>query len=80
MPRINKGDVVKHFKGGYYLIISMYALDSEDTSKQYVVYQSLENKQIWIRNYDMFMSKVNKKKYPNVKQKYRFEVFKVAGD
>ncbi len=74
MDRINKDDVVKHFKGGYYQIITMYALDSEDTSKRYVVYQSLENKQIWVRNYDMFMSKVDKEKYPNVKQEYRFEV------
>ena len=74
MDRINKGDVVKHFKGGYYKIINMYALDSEDTSKRYVVYQSLKDKQVWVRNYDMFMSKVDKEKYPNVEQEYRFEV------
>ena len=74
MDRINKEDIVKHFKGGYYKIINMYALDSEDTSKRYVVYQSLKDKQVWVRNYDMFMSKVDKEKYPDVEQTYRFEV------
>ncbi|NFQ51285.1 DUF1653 domain-containing protein, partial [Clostridium botulinum] len=27
----------------------------------------------FIRPYDMFMSKVDKEKYPDIKQKYRFE-------
>ena len=29
---------------------------------------------IWIRDYDMFNSLVDKEKYPEVTQKYRFEL------
>lgn len=28
----------------------------------------------WVRPYDMFIEKVDKMKYPNVKQEYRFEL------
>ena len=38
-----------------------------------VVYQNVESKQIWVRSYDEFVSEVDHKKYPNVKQKYRFQ-------
>ena len=39
-----------------------------------VVYTSLYDGQIWIRPYDMFMSEVDHEKYPDIKQKYRFEL------
>ena len=29
---------------------------------------------IWVRPYDMFISKVDKVKYPDVEQEYRFEL------
>lgn len=41
-----------------------------------VVYENIENHEIWIRPYDMFNSLVDQSKYPNVKQKYRFEEIK----
>lgn len=70
----NKG-VYKHFKGKYYIVEDV-ALHSE-TNEKYVVYRQLYgNNELFVRSYDMFMSKVDKIKYPNVTQEYRFELQK----
>ena len=70
--------VYRHFKGHTYKVIAI-AYDSEkynekDPSKsKMVVYKNIENDEVWVRPYDMFNSLVDKNKYPDVKQKYRFE-------
>lgn len=67
------GKKYRHFKGHLYQVIHI-AKDSE-TLKDVVVYQDLsDDTKIWVRDYDMFMSKVDKEKYPEVKQEYRFEL------
>ncbi len=65
--------VYKHFKGDYYLVEDV-ATHSE-TKEKYVVYRGLYgDNNLYIRPYEMFISKVDKNKYPNVEQEYRFEL------
>ena len=68
--KINKGDKFRHFKGNIYEVIEL-AKDSEDL-KNIVVYKNIETGDVWIRPYDEFISKVDKNKYPNVEEEYRF--------
>ena len=65
--------IYKHFKGDYYIVEDI-AIHSE-TKEKYVVYRGLYgDNELYIRPYDMFISKVDKEKYPYVKQEYRFEL------
>lgn len=65
--------VYKHFKGNYYFVEDI-AIHSE-TQEKYVVYRALYgDMKLYIRPYDMFNSEVDYEKYPDVKQKYRFEL------
>lgn len=65
--------IYKHFKGDYY-IVEEVATHSE-TREKYVVYRALYgDNNLYIRPYEMFISKVDKNKYPNVEQEYRFEL------
>ena len=78
MREIKEGQFYEHFKGKLYKVL-MIAYDCEsnndDELTKMVVYQAQygDNK-IWVRNYDMFNSLVDKEKYPDVKQIYRFEL------
>jgi hypothetical protein len=71
--RIQIGCVYHHFKGGIYRILAL-AKDCNNPSKTYVIYQNISNGDTWSREYDEFASKVDKSKYPNVNQEYRFEL------
>lgn len=65
--------VYRHFKGGMYIVEGV-ALDSESEG-ELVLYRALYGeKKLWVRPMEMFLSEVDYKKYPDVKQKYRFEL------
>ena len=73
MEGIKVHGVYRHFKGDYYIVEDV-ATHSE-TREKYVVYRALYgDNNLYIRPYEMFMSKVDKNKYPNVEQEYRFEL------
>ena len=73
MDRLKINGVYRHFKGNYYLLIDV-ATHSE-TKEKYVVYRGLYgNNELYIKPFNMFFSEVDKEKYPEVKQQYRFEL------
>ena len=65
------GGTYKHFKGTLHKVIA-FAKHSE-TQEEMVVYTHEDTGEIWVRPYEMFTSKVDKEKYPEVNQEYRFE-------
>lgn len=72
------GGTYKHFKGKLYKVINI-GYDSETNNDQFpkklVIYEALyDDHKIWVRPYDVFISKVDKDKYPDVLQEYRFEL------
>ena len=85
--RIKSGDIVKHFKRTQAIkdidnpkdMVYLYEVISTnvnhtETGERLVVYRALYgDKKLYARPYDMFMSEVDRIKYPDVTQKYRFE-------
>jgi len=67
--------IYKHFKGHIYKVL--YVAKDSETLEDIVIYQdTTDTNKIWARKKDMFLSKVDKNKYPNVNQEYRFELIK----
>ncbi|MBO4813211.1 DUF1653 domain-containing protein [Candidatus Saccharibacteria bacterium] len=65
--------VYRHFKGNYYLVEDI-ATHSE-TKEDMVVYRPLYGDgHLYVRPIEMFLSRVDTDKYPNMNQKWRFEL------
>ena len=73
--RMIKNGIYRHFKGIKYQLLDI-VIHSE-TKEDMVLYKCLEGdniNKIYVRPADMFFSEVDHKKYPEIKQKYRFEI------
>lgn len=66
------GHIYRHFKGDLYLVEGV-AKHSE-TLEEYVVYRKLYGDcSLFIRPKELFLSPVDRTKYPNAMQTFRFE-------
>ena len=74
MRKVKVKGYYKHFKGKIYMVEDI-ASDCE-TLEDVVVYKHLGTNELWVRPLKMFLSKVDKNKYPDIKQEYRFEKIK----
>ena len=82
MRKIEVGRIYRHFKGSTYYI--RHIAEHTETGEAMVVYSKidLESKsglkalksKVYVRPYTMFISKVDKEKYPDATQEYRFEL------
>ena len=72
------GQIYRHFKGNLYKTLML--AENSETGEEMVVYQALygENR-VYVRPKDMFVEVLDRTKYPEAKQTYRFELWTDAG-
>lgn len=73
MREVKVHGVYRHFKGKYYIVEGV-AKHSEDGSAVVVYRQLYGENGLWVRPLDMFLEPVDRVKYPDCPQEYRFEL------
>ena len=72
MKELKINGIYKHFKGDYYIVLDV--AEHTETGDRLVIYQAMYPPfQTYARPLEMFCSKVDRVKYPNIKQEYRLE-------
>lgn len=72
---LKSGQRYKHFKKGNVYIVVIPCVYDTDEMREYVIYRGGDNKRrMWARPIQEFMSEVDRTKYPNATQQYRFEL------
>lgn len=82
---LHPGDIFRHFKGAYYMVLDI--AQHTETKEQLVIYKSLFNKDgeeikehlVWARPLEMFLSPVDREKYPDADQEYRLVKVLIPG-
>ena len=81
MRKFASGDIIQHFKretvdqnSMQYLYEYIGVAMHSETRDKMIVYRALYGeKGLFVRPYEMFMEEVDHEKYPEIRQKYRFE-------
>ena len=81
MRKFASGDIIQHFKretvnqnSMQYLYEYIGVAMHSETRDRMIVYRALYGeKGLFVRPYEMFMEEVDHEKYPEIRQKYRFE-------
>lgn len=70
--RKHEGKLAKHFKGKLYLILG--TVEHAETGEELVIYKAMYGDyEKYARPIDIFLSKVDKEKYPEIDQEFKFE-------
>lgn len=81
-PRCKTRGIYHHFEGESYLLVDVAIKPNKknpDKGERYVVYLALYGDlQLYVRPYAEFFEELDPIKYPDAKQKYRFELLDVS--